>query len=44
MRGEAIPFNHVGLGSLCLKFNIININAHDALAAAEVYRAIMQLY
>jgi DNA polymerase III epsilon subunit-like protein len=47
-RGEAIPFNRVGLGSLCNKFNIVNPNAHDALAdalaEAEVYRALLQLY
>ena len=48
IRGEAIPFNRVGLGSLCHKFNIVNANAHDALAdalaEAEVYRALLQLY
>lgn len=48
MRGEAIPFNRVGLGSLCRKFNIVNINAHDALAdalaEAEVYRALLQMF
>ena len=48
MRGEALPFNRVSLGSLCNKFNIVNINAHDALsdaiAEAEVYRALLQLY
>ena len=48
MKGEALPFNRVGLGSLCNKFNIVNINAHDALsdaiAEAEVYRALLQLY
>ena len=47
-RGEAIPFSKVGLGSLCNKFNIVNANAHDALAdalaEAEVYRALLQLY
>ena len=47
MRGEPIPFNRVGLGSLCNKFNIVNANAHDALAdaiaEAEVYRALMQM-
>jgi DNA polymerase III alpha subunit (gram-positive type) len=47
-RGEAIPFNRVGLASLCNKFNIVNANAHDALAdalaEAEVYRALLQLY
>ena len=47
-RGEAIPFNRVGLGSLCNKFNIVNANAHDALAdalaEAEVYRALLQVY
>lgn len=48
MRGEALPFNRVGLGSLCRKFNIVNISAHDALAdalaEAEVYRALLQLF
>jgi DNA polymerase III epsilon subunit-like protein len=47
-RGEPIPFNRVGLGSLCRKFSIANPNAHDALcdalAEAEVYRALLQLY
>ena len=47
-RGEEIPFNRVGLGSLCRKFNVTNANAHDALsdalAEAEVYRALLQLY
>ena len=46
-RGEPIPFNRVGLGSLCRKFNIVNANAHDALAdalaEAEVYRALLQM-
>ena len=46
MRGEPIPFNRVGLGSLCRKFNIVNANAHDALAdalaEAEVYRALVR--
>ena len=48
MRGEEIPFNRVGLGSLCRKFNVINANAHDALAdalaEAEVYRALLQVF
>ena len=48
MRGEAIPFNRVSLGSLCRKFNIVNASAHDALAdalaEAEVYRALLQLF
>jgi DNA polymerase III epsilon subunit-like protein len=48
MRGEAIPFNRVGLGSLCAKFNVVNANAHDALAdalaEAEVYRALLQMF
>ena len=47
-RGEVIPFGSVGLGSLCNKFNVVNANAHDALAdalaEAEVYRALLQLY
>jgi DNA polymerase III epsilon subunit-like protein len=47
-RGEEIPFNRVGLGSLCNKFGVVNANAHDALAdalaEAEVYRALLQLY
>jgi DNA polymerase III epsilon subunit-like protein len=48
MRGEPLPFNRVGLGSLCHKFNVVNAAAHDALAdalaEAEVYRALLQLY
>jgi DNA polymerase III epsilon subunit-like protein len=47
-RGEEIPFNRVGLGSLCNKFGVVNASAHDALAdalaEAEVYRALLQLY
>jgi DNA polymerase III epsilon subunit-like protein len=47
-RGEEIPFNRVGLGSLCNKFGVVNANAHDALAdalaEAEVYRALLQMY
>ena len=34
MRGEEIPFNGVGLGSLRNKFNVVNTCAHDALADA----------
>jgi DNA polymerase III epsilon subunit-like protein len=41
--GEVMPFNRVGLGSVCNKFGIINTKAHDALAdayaGAEAYRA-----
>jgi DNA polymerase III epsilon subunit-like protein len=48
MRGEPIPFNRVGLESLCNKFHVVNTNAHDALAdalaEAEVYRALLQIY
>jgi DNA polymerase III epsilon subunit-like protein len=48
MRGEAIPLNRVGLESLCRKFGVVNRNApdalSDALAEAEVYRALLQLY
>jgi DNA polymerase III epsilon subunit-like protein len=48
MRGEAIPFNRVGLGSLCNKFHVVNANAHDALAdalaEAEIYRALLQMF
>jgi len=48
MRGEPIPFNRVGLGSLCNKFHVVNANAHDALAdalaEAEVYRALLQVF
>ena len=44
-RGESAPFNNVGLGSLCNKFNIVNQKAHDAycdcLAEAEVYRCLL---
>jgi DNA polymerase III epsilon subunit-like protein len=43
--GEEAPFNKVGLGSLCNKLNVVNQNAHDALAdciaAAEVYRNLL---
>jgi DNA polymerase III epsilon subunit-like protein len=43
--GEKLPFNKVGLGSLCNKLGITNKNPHDALAdcmaAAEVYRALL---
>ena len=46
-RGEPVLFNRVGLGSMCAKLNITNINPHDALAdclaEAEVYRALMRL-
>jgi DNA polymerase III epsilon subunit-like protein len=48
MRGEAIPFNRVGLGSLCNKFHVVNANAHDALAdalaEADIYRALLQMF
>jgi DNA polymerase III epsilon subunit-like protein len=47
MQGAPIPFNKVSLGSLCRKFNVVNANAHDALAdalaEAEVYRALLQM-
>ena len=43
--GEKLPFNKVGLGSLCNKFNVTNESPHDALsdalAEAEVYRAMV---
>jgi len=45
--GEDLPFNRVGLGSLCNRLNVINQNAHnalaDCLATAEVYRAMLLL-
>lgn len=45
--GEELPFNRVGLGSLCNRLNVVNSNAHDALAdalaAAEVYRAMLTM-
>jgi DNA polymerase III epsilon subunit-like protein len=41
--GEPLPFNRVGLGSVCNKFGLTNTHAHDALAdsyvCAEAYRA-----
>jgi DNA polymerase III epsilon subunit-like protein len=44
-RGEAAPFNRVGLESLCKKFSVFNPNPHDALcdavAEAEVYRSLL---
>jgi DNA polymerase III epsilon subunit-like protein len=44
-RGEELPFNRVGLGSLCNKLNVTNENAHNALAdcmaTAEVYRRLV---
>jgi DNA polymerase III epsilon subunit-like protein len=43
--GEELPFNRVGLGSLCNKLGVTNANAHDALAdclaTADVYRALL---
>ena len=48
MRGEELPFNRVSLGSLCNKFHVVNAHAHDALAdavaEAEVYRALIQMF
>jgi len=45
-KGEPVPFSRVGLSALCKTFNVTNANAHDAmcdaLAEAEVYRAMMQ--
>jgi len=45
--GEELPFNKVGLGSLCNKLGVANTNPHDALsdcvATAEVYRAMLML-
>ena len=44
-RGEHIPFERVGLASVCTKFGITNTHAHDALAdcyaGAEAYRAMV---
>jgi DNA polymerase III epsilon subunit-like protein len=46
-RGEDLPFNKVGLGSLCNKLKVVNQNAHNALAdcyaTAEVYRAMLTM-
>jgi len=46
-RGEELPFNRVGLGSLCNRLGVTNTNPHDALAdcmaTAEVYRAMLTL-
>jgi DNA polymerase III epsilon subunit-like protein len=46
-RGEDLPFNKVGLGSLCNRLKVVNQNAHNALAdcyaTAEVYRAMLTL-
>lgn len=45
--GEKVPFNKVGLASLCRKFHVTNSNPHDALcdalAEAEVYRAMLHM-
>lgn len=42
---EEIPFNKVGLGSLCNKLGVVNERAHnalaDCLATAEVYRRLL---
>jgi DNA polymerase III epsilon subunit-like protein len=47
-KGEDLPFNKVGLGSLCNRLNVVNENAHNALAdchaTAEVYRAMLHLF
>jgi DNA polymerase III epsilon subunit-like protein len=43
--GHAAPFNRVGLGSLCHELGVTNEKPHDALhdalAEAEVYRALL---
>lgn len=45
--GEKLPFNKVGLGSLCNKFHVTNETPHDALsdalAEAEVYRTMVTM-
>lgn len=45
--GLPVPFNRVGLGSLCKHFKIHNPNPHDAfcdaLAEAECYRAMLTM-
>lgn len=42
---EETPFNRVGLGALCTKLNVVNEQAHnalaDCLATAEVYRRLL---
>jgi hypothetical protein len=46
-RGEELPFNRVGLESLCNKLGVTNTNPHDALAdcmaTAEIYRALLTM-
>lgn len=46
--GKDIPFNYVGLGSMCSKFGIEIENAHDALcdarAEGELYRRMLQAF
>jgi DNA polymerase III epsilon subunit-like protein len=45
--GQKLPFNKVGLASLCNRFHVTNENPHDALsdalAEAEVYRAMITM-
>lgn len=45
--GEPVPFNRVGLKSLCRKLGVENRQAHDALsdalAEAEVYRTMLHM-
>jgi len=44
--GEPMPFDWVGLGTLCKKYGIVNEKPHDALCdavtEAKVYRALLQ--
>jgi DNA polymerase III epsilon subunit-like protein len=46
-RGDVLIFPTVSLTALCKQFNIVNLNAHDALAdaiaEAQLYRILMQL-
>ncbi len=45
--GLPVPFNKVGLGSICKRFKVHNPKAHDALcdaiAEAECYRAMLMM-
>lgn len=48
LRGKLIPFQNVGLTSLCNKIGITNENPHDALAdaraEAKVYKYLVEMY
>lgn len=46
--GRPIPFEKIGLNSLCAKLKIVNTNPHDALAdclaSAEVYKTLLRMF